>query len=429
MNEAYLQKLCGLCKIDLLTENAAEIPSSNEDSISPVSGTDASDRRSKDSSMTVLFGTPEDSPLYQNAALRTRLQEGCRTLTLPFILQEEFNVFFACFFYEQTWYYIGPVTTGQMTSITRRKFYQSFGILDEDVHSIPHFSLQEIIDFIQLVYYSVTSNACSDQDLLSVNHLEGSSQKASIEKELSAFVMREEEANDEEAYRHTYHEEQKLLQAVSEGRSEDALQRMLSMDSDSGRLATHELSHWKNLAVVGISLCTRAAIGSGISPETGYRISGFYIQKCDSCKTPAQILHYRNQAILELTAKVAQRLSQRKSSSYTERCKDYINKHYREKIYLDSIAAILGISPTYLSRLFKKDSGDSIQDYINQVRTDRAANLLIYSDESLPDIAVYVHFPSQSYFGKIFLKYKKMTPKQYRDRYKASEFIEEHPSK
>ena len=116
------------------------------------------------------------------------------------------------------------------------------------------------------------------------------------------------------------------------------------------------------------------------------------------------------------------RLAQHKSSSYTERCKDYINKHYREKIYLETIAELLGISPTYLSRLFKKENGDSIQDYINQVRIDRAANMLIYSDATLPAIAAYVHFPSQSYFGRVFLKLKGMTPKQYRDRYRAAEF-------
>jgi AraC-like DNA-binding protein len=55
---------------------------------------------------------------------------------------------------------------------------------------------------------------------------------------------------------------------------------------------------------------------------------------------------------------------------------------------------------------------------------ERAANLLIYSEEELSKIAEYVNFPSQSYFGKTFKKRKGMTPKQYRDTYKPTEFLE-----
>ncbi|MCC8066683.1 MAG: helix-turn-helix transcriptional regulator, partial [Clostridiales bacterium] len=77
-----------------------------------------------------------------------------------------------------------------------------------------------------------------------------------------------------------------------------------------------------------------------------------------------------------------------------------------------------------LSRLFKKETGVSIQDFINNVRVEKAANLLRYSEESLSEIAEYVNFPSQSYFGKIFRQKKQMTPKQYRELYKPTEFQE-----
>ena len=54
-----------------------------------------------------------------------------------------------------------------------------------------------------------------------------------------------------------------------------------------------------------------------------------------------------------------------------------IRKHFREKIYVEDIASALGISEGYLSRVFKKETGGSIQDYVNQVRVNRAADLLI----------------------------------------------------
>ena len=89
---------------------------------------------------------------------------------------------------------------------------------------------------------------------------------------------------------------------------------------------------------------------------------------------------------------------------------------------MEEVAEALGISPTYLSRLFKRETGQCLQDFINEERVKRAANLLRYSDMGLTEIAQYVNFPNQSYFGKIFKKYTNMTPRAYRDFYKPAEF-------
>ena len=85
------------------------------------------------------------------------------------------------------------------------------------------------------------------------------------------------------------------------------------------------------------------------------------------------------------------------------------------------MAESLGISEGYLSRLFRQETGACFQDHINEERVARAANLLLYSELSLSEIAEYVSFPNQSYFGKIFKKYKNMTPKKFRDTYRNRE--------
>ena len=86
------------------------------------------------------------------------------------------------------------------------------------------------------------------------------------------------------------------------------------------------------------------------------------------------------------------------------------------------IAAAAGVSASYLSRIFRKDTGIHLQDYIIDIRIDRAANLLKYSDLPLSEIAAYVNFPSHSYFGKAFKAKYHMTPKEFRDRYTAAEW-------
>ena len=68
------------------------------------------------------------------------------------------------------------------------------------------------------------------------------------------------------------------------------------------------------------------------------------------------------------------------------------------------------------------NSTKSIQDYILKFRVKRAANLLKYSDATLSEISDYVCFNSQSHFGSVFKEFMKMTPRQYREKYKRKEF-------
>lgn len=63
------------------------------------------------------------------------------------------------------------------------------------------------------------------------------------------------------------------------------------------------------------------------------------------------------------------------------------------------------------------------------MRVDRASNMLKYSELTLSEIAEYVNFPSQSYFGKVFKRLRQMTPKEYRDHYKSPEWDQNTTSK
>ena len=263
----------------------------------------------------------------------------------------------------------------------------------------------------------ITDQEYTDQQLMDANYPAVTSMEE--RREQICFDIKSE---DEDIYRHTYQEERRILDAVKEGDVEEAVRLSKDMDANIGRLGESEVEHWRNLTIVSATLCARAAIEGGVLPSIAYRISGFYINKSTACKDVTQILFYRNHAIEELARQVREQKGKRHISSYTKQCKDYVYGHYREKIYLDHIADNLGISNSYLSRLFKKETGSSLQDFITDVRVEKAANLLRYSEETLPGIAEYVNFPSQSYFGKIFKQKMQMTPKQYRELYKPMEF-------
>lgn len=93
---------------------------------------------------------------------------------------------------------------------------------------------------------------------------------------------------------------------------------------------------------------------------------------------------------------------------------EYIKNNYMKRITLDEIAANTYISKTYLSSIFKKETGDSISNYINQVRVDRSKLLLMEDNLDIVEIANICGFESQSYFTKVFRSIAGITPKRYR---------------
>ncbi len=371
-----------------------------------------------------LGGVPDDNPVMKNETLRETLKTGSAVSDHAFMMRDAYEVYFSAIKTADLICYIGPLSSLRQDKPAERRFYRSYGIDPADVRSLRFFTLQEILYIVELIDQILTGRTYKETQLLFLNHLTKIDPDART-REQALFVLREDDENeDDETWRHTYREERKLMDAVREGRIEDALRLSRAMDDDTGRLSNRDLTHWRNLTIVGIALTSRAAIDGGLSPQDAYRISGYYIQKCDAASSATQLLGLRDYAIREMTTRVQEKLAQKRTSTYTETAKTYISKHYREKILLDDLAETLGISPTYLSRLFKKDTGMQFQDYISKIRVDRAANLLKYSDRSLAEIAEYVGFPTQSYFGKIFKKEMSMTPKAYRDRFKASEWQE-----
>ena len=398
MRENHVRILCSVLKVDLVYEAA-------------------------DGTIVPFFDNVAESPLMQSAELRRIMRNGISAQTAPFLRKNPYECYFAGIRADGGFLYMGPMAHQRFSATRRHQMYRAYGIETEDLRILPVFTLPEIRNMILLTNTVLENASLENEELLQLNRMISHDEQA-YRREQVHFVLNEERENDDSGHRHSYHEERLLMQAIREGRAADAVRLAESMDVDSGRLSREDVRHRRNLAIIGIALCSRAAIDGGVPPETAYRLSGYYIQKCDEAQDPAHMLHYRNRAIEELTGRVEERLNRPHTSNYVERCKDYVRKHYREKIYLDDIADSLGISPSYLSRLFKKETGICLQDFINEERVFRAANLLVYSELSLPEIAEYVRFPNQSYFGKIIKKLKGLTPKEYRDRNRAREYHE-----
>ncbi|MDF2988324.1 MAG: response regulator containing CheY-like receiver domain and AraC-type DNA-binding domain [Eubacterium sp.] len=95
---------------------------------------------------------------------------------------------------------------------------------------------------------------------------------------------------------------------------------------------------------------------------------------------------------------------------------DYIQEHYSEPVTLNEVAENIYVSTFYISRMFKKELGKSFVDYLNDVRIEKAKELLKDVKYKTYEVAEIVGISDPHYFSKLFKKYSGMTPSDYRDK-------------
>lgn len=96
------------------------------------------------------------------------------------------------------------------------------------------------------------------------------------------------------------------------------------------------------------------------------------------------------------------------------KAKELIEKDFCKQLYLSGIAGYIGLSRESLCRLYHKHYSITITNYVNKLRIDKAANLLLHSDDKIGDIAFQCGFNNNNYFNRVFRRMKGMTPGKFR---------------
>jgi AraC-like DNA-binding protein len=94
----------------------------------------------------------------------------------------------------------------------------------------------------------------------------------------------------------------------------------------------------------------------------------------------------------------------------------YVQKHAGEKISLQRAAGMIHLSDAAFCKFFKRATGKTFSDYVNDIRIGLACSLLTESDRTVNAIAYQCGFESLSYFNRVFLRKKRTRPKDFRNR-------------
>ena len=105
----------------------------------------------------------------------------------------------------------------------------------------------------------------------------------------------------------------------------------------------------------------------------------------------------------------------RSTKSFVIKAMEYVQNHYSdEDISLDHVCEILGVSGSYFSTIFKKETGNSFISYLTDYRMEQAARLLIGTNEKSYIIAKQVGYGDPNYFSYVFKRKYGVSPSKYR---------------
>lgn len=170
--------------------------------------------------------------------------------------------------------------------------------------------------------------------------------------------------------------------------------------------------------LVGCAAMTcRICVEGGMSHDIAYTLSDIYIRKADKCTCCEDLIDLFVTMEIDYAQRMREIRKNNAISIHTRRCINYIYENLHGDLTIRRLAQILNLNPSYLSKLFFKETGMTIKDFVNDAKVATAENMLKHTDFSLLDISLTLGFSSQSAFGSVFKARTGITPKKYRDKY------------
>ena len=219
---------------------------------------------------------------------------------------------------------------------------------------------------------------------------------------------------DIEMMERRYELENDIMEAVKHGQTYkgDMFTSAFSPGAFEQRL-NDSVRNAKNYMIIMNTLLRKAAQEGGVHPFYLDRISSRYAAEIEAIKN-VKTLPYFMKKMFEDYCRLVNKHATRNYSTLVKNVIIYVERDLSADISLKTVAELNGVSSTYLSTVFKKETGKSFVEFISTRRVENAKHLLKTTRLQIQTIAQHCGFPDVQYFGKVFKKYTGVTPREYR---------------
>ena len=217
-----------------------------------------------------------------------------------------------------------------------------------------------------------------------------------------------------------YAAEQAMLEMVRTGNINyhAVLQRSVQLSPGVPVQGQDPLRQMKTSIIVFTTLVCRAAMEGGLSPEVAYPLGDSYIQSAENSRDSGELNALSSAMYHDFIYRVHHVRTNPTCSHAVQKVCDYIDMSLDRPIRTADLAALVGYTEYYLTEKFKKETGQSVSQYIRAAKITRAKVLLTSTALSVRDIAERLAFNTPNYFIQSFRALEGLTPAQYRKRHR-----------
>lgn len=330
----------------------------------------------------------------------------------PIIHFEKDEIIFGVMCDKEVTYILGPCCLGNDPVVAAKAFSRRHKLDPKRPYRIRRVSFDRFCEVLLLLFETLTGRIMDIDELYLKCFCDKQFEKKMMEKMQEVFFTLQENSTVHNPYSQELREQESIrtgnLEALYKSFQE-------SYVGTIGTMAHDPLRQAKNLDIVLITLACRSAMQGGLLPEIAFSMSDAFIQRVEELTNLGEAQAMGRQAEIEYCKAVAELASTAPQNALISRCKALIMRDLHSRLSVRDLAKELDITPDYLSRLFLREEGIKLTDYITQEKIRSAKGLLVYSQNSYETIAHSLGFSSQSHFGQTFKKLTGMTPRQYRE--------------
>ncbi|MFY2828441.1 helix-turn-helix domain-containing protein [Staphylococcus arlettae] len=214
-----------------------------------------------------------------------------------------------------------------------------------------------------------------------------------------------------------YNLENTLLIAVENGNMKEAMLILEKMNMSVAGLkrVRDNIKNAQYKAFIVNVLCRKAVEKAGVNLLTIDYISTKYAKLIDQTEDGELLYEVIRRMVIEYTES-AIKVKATTYSSKINKVIQYIEINLSRQLTLKQLASYVDLAPAYLSRIFNKEMGCSLAQFITELRLKKAKSLLNRTDMTVTQIAQAVGYQQTSYFTQKFKEYYKVTPLKYRNQ-------------
>lgn len=216
------------------------------------------------------------------------------------------------------------------------------------------------------------------------------------------------------ALENRYYMENQLLDAVSKGNNELALDWYRKFTNFKFTPRSYDpVRNFKNMLLILNTLLRKSMERANVHPHYIDQLSNSLAMKIEQSTSLSQLENMPSLLIRKYCLLVKNH-SIHNYPEIIEKCIQYIDLHYQTPLTVGILAKYCSVTENYLSSAFHKKLGKTIIEYINEIRIEHSIILLNTTKASIQQIAEQCGFTNSNYYSRIFKKYKGITPLSYR---------------